>query len=128
MDYTESNCPFCHISEDIEIICENNFALATYDIFPVNRGHALIIPKRHFKSFIEITQEEYLAVFDLIENVKTILDKRFNPDGYNIGVNINEAAGQTVPHCHIHVIPRYNGDMENPRGGVRHVIPDRGNY
>ena len=128
MDYSESNCPFCYISKDIKIICENTLAIATYDIFPVNRGHVLIIPKRHFLSFFEITKEEYLAVFNLIENVKTILDKRFNPDGYNIGVNINKAAGQTIPHCHIHVIPRFNGDMVNPRGGVRHVIPERGSY
>lgn len=128
MDYTKDNCPFCKLSDKIEVICENELARATYDIFPVNKGHALIIPKRHFPSFFDITKEEYIAVFDLIEKVKVVLDEKFNPDGYNIGINVNAAAGQTVPHVHIHIIPRYKGDMENPRGGVRHVIPEKGNY
>lgn len=128
MDYTKDNCPFCNLSEKIEVICENELARATYDLFPVNRGHVLIIPKRHFPSYFEISKEEYLAGFELTEKVKKILDEKYNPDGYNIGINVGDAAGQTVPHVHVHVIPRYNGDMENPRGGVRHVIPEKGNY
>jgi len=128
MDYNESNCPFCHLTKNIEIISENDLARATFDLYPVSKGHCLIIPRRHFSSFFEINREEYLAVFDLIELIKEILDKRFSPNGYNIGINIGEAAGQTVPHCHFHVIPRYKGDMDNPRGGVRHVIPEKGKY
>lgn len=128
MDYNESNCPFCHLPENIEVICENDLARATIDIYPVSEGHSLVIPKRHFSNYFDITKKEYLAVFELINSVKEILDKRFSPDGYNIGVNIGMAAGQTVPHCHFHIIPRYYGDMDNPRGGVRHVIPEKGKY
>jgi diadenosine tetraphosphate (Ap4A) HIT family hydrolase len=128
MDYTSENCPFCHRSKRIEVICENDYAWATLDIYPVNPGHALIIPKRHFPSFFDITKKEYFAVFDLIKKVKDILNEKFQPDGYNIGININESAGQTIPHVHIHIISRYKGDVENPRGGVRNVIPGMGDY
>lgn len=128
MDYTESNCPFCHLREYNEIIAENKLAMAFIDIYPVSEGHCLIITKRHFSDAFDITIEENQAIFELTGIVKEILDKRYSPDGYNIGINVGEAAGQTIPHCHFHVIPRYNGDMKNPRGGVRHVIPDKGKY
>jgi diadenosine tetraphosphate (Ap4A) HIT family hydrolase len=100
---------------------ENELAVAIYDNYPVNKGHVLIIPKRHFANYFDSTEEEIAAFYELIKKVKTLLDKDFRPDGYNIGININEAAGQTIFHLHIHLIPRYNGDVNNPRGGVRNL-------
>ena len=112
------NCPFCTKPES-EIIAENDLALAFYDAYPVNRGHVLVIPKRHFPAFFEATEDEITAIYRLIHRVKIILDEKYHPDGYNIGVNVGAPAGQTVFHLHVHVIPRYTGDVENPRGGVR---------
>lgn len=128
MNSSITSCPFCNLPDKMKVIAENNLVIVVFDLFPVNDGHALIIPKRHFSNFFEISHEEYLAVFELIHTAKQVIDKKFNPDGYNIGVNVNEDAGQTINHCHIHLIPRYNGDVKNPRGGVRHVIPDKGHY
>jgi diadenosine tetraphosphate (Ap4A) HIT family hydrolase len=88
----------------------------------------LIVPRRHVAEFFQATQEEKLAIFDLIDEMKVIIDEKHNPDGYNIGVNIGKAAGQSVPHIHIHMMPRYTGDIENPRGGVRGVIPAKQKY
>ena len=104
-----------------KFIMENELAFAIYDKYPVNKGHVLIIPKRHFANYFDSTEEEIAAFYELIKKVKTLLDKDFRPDGYNIGININEAAGQTIFHLHIHLIPRYNGDVNNPRGGVRNL-------
>ena len=128
MDYTIENCPFCLKRNTRKIIAENELAYATYDIYPVSVGHCLIITKRHISNFFEVTPEEINELFFLIKKVKSIITAKYSPQGFNVGININEAAGQTVPHVHIHVIPRYEGDVENPRGGVRHVIPGRGNY
>jgi diadenosine tetraphosphate (Ap4A) HIT family hydrolase len=100
-------------------ITENKYAFAIYDNYPVNKGHVLVIPKRHFACYFDLTSDEVLAVHELIMEVKALLDTEFKPDGYNIGVNIGEAAGQTIFHLHIHVIPRYTGDIDNPRGGIR---------
>lgn len=111
-------CPFCTKPES-EIIAENELALAFYDAFPVNPGHVLVISKRHFPAFFEATEDEITAIYRLIHRVKAILDEKHHPDGYNIGVNVGAPAGQTVFHLHVHVIPRYKGDVENPRGGVR---------
>lgn len=111
-------CPFC-IKPESEIIAENELALAFYDAFPVNPGHVLVIPKRHFPAFFEATEDEITAIYRLIHRVKAILDEKYHPDGYNIGVNVGAPAGQTVFHLHVHVIPRYTGDVENPWGGVR---------
>lgn len=107
---------------------DNTLAYARFDKYPVNPGHALIIPFRHFSSVFEATKDEREAMWDLIENVKVFLDGRYSPDGYNLGVNCGTSAGQTVMHLHIHIIPRYTGDMENPRGGVRGVIPEKRVY
>ena len=96
-------------------------AFAIYDTFPVNKGHVLVMPKRHFANFFDATTEEVSAFNDLLQKVKGLLDEELKPDGYNIGINIGEAAGQTIFHLHIHLIPRYNGDVENPRGGVRKI-------
>lgn len=120
-------CPFCNSKEE-EIILSNKLAYARYDKFPVNPGHILICPKRHVEDFFDIKFEERQAVCTLIDECKKILDKQFKPDGYNIGVNSGEAAGQTIFHVHVHLIPRYKGDIDNPRGGVRGVIPEKRIY
>lgn len=111
-------CLFCNYDKN-QYILENELAFALYDHFPVNEGHTLIIPKRHFSNFFDASEEEVLALYDLIHKAKAIIDKKYNPTGYNIGVNIGEDAGQTIMHLHIHIIPRYKGDVENPKGGVR---------
>ncbi|GAV25194.1 HIT family hydrolase [Carboxydothermus islandicus] len=114
-------CVFCEIyqKEKEKIIAENNLAFAIFDAYPVNPGHSLIIPKRHYPDFFQSTVEEISAIYDLLQKVKKILDEKYHPDGYNVGVNIGETAGQTVFHLHVHLIPRFKGDVENPRGGVR---------
>ena len=109
-------------------IASNAQAFAIKDLYPVTRGHTLVVPFRQVPTWFETTQEERTALFDLIDQVKEQLDTEHRPDGYNVGFNVGEAAGQTVMHLHVHVIPRYRGDVPDPRGGVRHVIPERGNY
>jgi len=95
----------------------------------VSPGHTLVVPRRQFASWFKATHEEQTAIFALVDEVKRQLDKQTpKPDGYNVGINVGEAAGQTVMHLHVHVIPRYRGDVDDPRGGVRHVIPGKGNY
>jgi len=115
-------CPFCNLSIT-QIIAQNDLAIAIYDKFPVNEGHILIISKRHFAYFFDATVEEMMALWELISKVKKELDERFKPDGYNVGVNVGEAAGQTIFHLHIHVIPHYKGDVDSPRGGIRKIKP-----
>lgn len=124
----DPHCPFCELSKNVEVICETELCLAFFDSFPVSPGHALIIPKRHIASYFDLTDEEREEMSKVMLHVKQILDERFHPDGYNIGININQAAGQSVFHCHIHLIPRYKGDVENPKGGVRGVIPSKQSY
>lgn len=99
----------------------NIHAIAIFDGFPVSPGHGLIIPKRHIASFFEATREEQTALFDLLAEMQKILVKERNPDGFNSGINVGEAAGQTVMHLHIHLIPRYAGDQTDPRGGVNDI-------
>ena len=124
----ESNCPFCAPENDREMIVESATAFSIYDKFPVNPGHSLIIPKRHCSTYFELSFKEQSACMLMLNSVKQIIDKKFNPDGFNIGINVNESAGQTVSHVHIHLIPRYVGDVKEPRGGVRGVIPSKKNY
>jgi diadenosine tetraphosphate (Ap4A) HIT family hydrolase len=121
------SCIFCEISKD-RIIIENELAYAIYDGFPVSPGHCLIIPKRHFPDFFNSTKEEKTALFDLLEFIKEKIEQQFHPDGFNIGVNVGAVSGQTVMHLHIHLIPRYRGDVADPRGGVRGVIPEKQKY
>jgi diadenosine tetraphosphate (Ap4A) HIT family hydrolase len=120
------DCPFCHL--DREILAETNLSCAVLDGYPVSKGHSLIVPKRHVTSIWEMTTEEYTDAFSLVRQVKNIIQGQFKPQGFNIGVNCGEAAGQSVFHAHIHLIPRYTGDVPNPRGGVRNIIPGRGDY
>jgi len=121
------SCIFCNIEKE-RIITENEFAFAIYDSFPVSQGHILVIPKKHINNYFEADSQTKDELWKLIDECKEIVDKKFNPAGYNIGINCGEAAGQTVMHLHIHLIPRYKGDIENPRGGVRGVIPDKRIY
>jgi diadenosine tetraphosphate (Ap4A) HIT family hydrolase len=123
----QSECPFCN--PDPSSVRDSNAAcLAIRDGFPVSPGHTLLIPKRHAGSFFDLTGEERKALLDLLDAVKRALDSEYHPNGYNIGVNDGPAAGQTVPHVHVHLIPRYKGDCEEPRGGIRWVIPERAKY
>ncbi len=121
------DCIFCKIQA--EAIIQNDFCYALFDNFPVTEGHMLIIPKRHFADYFEMNKEENQAALDLLNEAKNLLLNKYkNITGFNMGVNIGTDAGQTVFHCHIHLIPRRNGDLENPRGGVRGVIPGKRIY
>jgi len=113
------SCVFCDYIKRKDYIIQNELAVAIYDHYPVNKGHVLIMPKRHYDSYFQSTTDEILAFNDMIRKVKQLIDVDLKPDGYNIGVNIGKAAGQTIFHLHIHVIPRYTGDVDNPRGGIR---------
>ncbi|MEI8227038.1 MAG: DEAD/DEAH box helicase family protein [Planctomycetota bacterium] len=121
--------PFVEVPE-AEWVCGNGLCFAIYDSYPVSPGHVLVITRRVVPTFFECTAAEQVALMELVGEVKALLDERLDPrpDGYNVGFNAGAAAGQTVPHVHVHVIPRYAGDMGDPRGGVRHVIPEKGNY
>ena len=125
---SSKNCPFCNLSSQIDIIYENSICIAFYDKYPVSPGHTLIIPKRHVSNYFELNKQESEAINEMLQKVKVKIDECFHPDGYNIGINVNEAAGQTVFHVHVHLIPRYIGDMEDPKGGVRGVIPNKQKY
>jgi diadenosine tetraphosphate (Ap4A) HIT family hydrolase len=124
---TEMTCPFC-VPFPSEKVLENSLAWAKWDKYPVTEGHILVIPKRHIAGYFEATPEEKGELWALVDECRKILQVKFKPDGYNIGINEGASAGQTIFHLHIHLIPRRKGDMENPRGGVRHVIPSKGNY
>ena len=123
------NCIFCDLPQDKEIIDSNNFALAFYDGYPVTKYHTLIIPKRHVADYFELNKQEIDAINDLVHIQKIRLEK-FDKTitGFNIGVNIGQDAGQSIFHVHLHLIPRRNGDMINPKGGVRGVIPEKQKY
>jgi diadenosine tetraphosphate (Ap4A) HIT family hydrolase len=119
-------CLFCTDPQGVSLI--NELAYSARDSYAVSPGHTLVIPRRHVASFFELAPEEINACMALINEERKLLDEEFKPDGYNIGVNIGPAAGQSIFHVHIHIIPRYKGDVENPQGGVRHVIPRKGHY
>lgn len=121
----KSNCPFCTITHPI---LENDYWFCIRDRYPVTEGHTLIISKEHRKDYFECTEEEKISIVSMIDKVKDSLQNTFKPDGFNVGFNVGKDSGQTIFHTHIHVIPRYKGDTENPRGGVRGVIPSKQNY
>jgi diadenosine tetraphosphate (Ap4A) HIT family hydrolase len=123
----QSDCPFCG-PEKSRVIMANDYAIALHDRFPITPGHSLIVPKRHISSFFEATREEQKALFDLLAEMRQFLLAERSPDGFNIGINDGAAAGQTVMHLHIHLIPRYLGDMPEPRGGVRWIFPEKAPY
>jgi diadenosine tetraphosphate (Ap4A) HIT family hydrolase len=126
-DSQPSDCPFCHLPPE-RILDANTHAVAVADAFPVSAGHTLVVPRRHTVCFLQLTLDEMAAVYELLGRMKAHLDARLRPAGYNIGVNVGEAAGQTVLHAHVHLIPRFVGDVPEPRGGVRNVIPGKGPY
>jgi len=121
------HCAFCELPPDRPILATAH-AVAIRDAFPVSEGHTLIIPRRHITSFFDATAEERADMMRLLELARESLEQEFRPAGYNIGINDGPAAGQTVLHMHIHLIPRYSGDRLDPRGGIRWVLPDKADY
>ena len=128
MKDVNKHCIFCSIKKD-ELLFENNLAYASTDSYPVSKLHSLVVPKRCIKNFFELNNQEIIACYDLIKKLqKKILSEDNTVKGFNIGTNSGKAAGQSIFHCHIHVIPRREGDVENPQGGVRSVIPSKQHY
>jgi superfamily II DNA or RNA helicase/diadenosine tetraphosphate (Ap4A) HIT family hydrolase len=124
---SDSRCPFCP-PEDGRVFHVGVLTFGLWDKFPVNNGHALLAPKRHISSWFEATVDEQAELLSNIQLAKFAIEQKYRPDGFNIGINIGEVAGQTIPHLHVHVIPRFTGDVEDPRGGVRSVVPQKANY
>ena len=121
-------CLFCNINSK-DLVFDNEFAFASFDSYPVSKFHSLIVPKRHILDYFELTNDELLACNDLIKKIKKkIQNEDKTVDGFNIGTNSGVAAGQSIMHCHIHLIPRRKGDVDNPQGGVRGVIPSKQHY
>lgn len=125
MSAAAASCPFCSVEGTV---LRNPLAHARYDRYPVSPGHLLIIPSRHVADFFVTTVEERNAMLALADEARALLEREYHPDGCNLGINVGAAAGQTIFHVHLHVIPRYTGDVLNPRGGVRGVIPSRQDY
>ena len=124
----EEPCPLCAGVERRDTLAANDHAVAVFDAYPVSPGHALIVSRRHVADLFDLSVAEQAAVWALLPIVKGTLDEQHSPAGYNVGVNVGTAAGQTVGHVHVHVIPRYAGDADDPRGGVRWVLPERADY
>ena len=122
-----TTCPFCTLPAE-RIIHTSQHGLILRDGFPITPGHTLVIPRRHVDSFFNLTADEKLDLLELLEIAKAGVDAEVKPDCFNIGINDGPAAGQTVPHLHIHLIPRYKGDVPDARGGVRWIIPDKADY
>ena len=121
-------CLFCNIKES-ELVHHNELAYASYDSYPVSENHCLIIPKRHINNYFDLSKDELIACDDLIRIVKDEITKRDKTvKGFNLGTNIGKVSGQSIFHCHFHLIPRRQGDVENPQGGVRSVIPNKQHY
>jgi len=118
-------CPFCSTKD---ALLTNALAYVRQDKYPVTTGHVRVISFRHEPDFLTLRLEEFEAIWALVREVKVMFDDKFHPDGYNLGANAGEAAGQTIAHAHLHLIPRYSGDVQKPRGGVRGVIPAKQNY
>jgi diadenosine tetraphosphate (Ap4A) HIT family hydrolase len=110
------------------VLLRNETAIVVRDAFPVTRGHTLVIPLRHVESFFDTSAEERAAMFELLDAAKQLLQVEYTPAGFNIGINDGAAAGQTIRHLHMHLIPRYAGDRPDPRGGVRWIIPEKADY
>jgi diadenosine tetraphosphate (Ap4A) HIT family hydrolase len=125
------NCFFCDIqkeTKDKKVIADNKYFFSRYDDFPVASGHCELVIKDHKPSFFDLTEEELSSFFELLNKTKKIIDRKFKPDGYNIGINEGLAAGRTQDHLHVHFIPRYFNDVKNPRGGVRNIISEKADY
>ncbi len=122
-----AGCPFCGVDQG-RIAWSSPLAIALWDIYPISLGHALVMPRRHAASWSELTADDKAALTAGVDAVRALIDERYRPDAYNVGFNDGEAAGQTIMHFHTHVIPRYQGDAPDPRGGVRWVLPDKAAY
>lgn len=122
---SDDACPFCASGDDV---LANDLAVVRRDLHPVTPGHLLVLTRRHVADFFDATADERAALLALLDQARALLQRERAPDGFNVGVNVGEAAGQTIAHVHIHLIPRYRGDTPRPRGGVRGVIPDRQSY
>ncbi len=122
-----NECPFCEIAPN-RLLMQNELVLAFLDNYPVSTGHSLVIPKRHVASVFELSKEEFAALWQMVSEIRSRLVELHAPAGFNVGLNDGDAAGQTVPHAHVHVIPRYAGDVADPRGGVRWVIAEKAVY
>jgi len=120
-------CPFCRVDRG-RIAWSSPLAIALWDVFPVSLGHALIVPRRHAASWSELTASEKAELTAGVDAVRALIDERYQPHAYNVGYNDGDAAGQTIMHFHVHVIPRYQGDVLDPRGGIRWVLPDKAAY
>ncbi|GLT24258.1 HIT family protein [Zoogloea oryzae] len=123
----DASCPFCHLPSG-RIVLSGAEAFVVRDGYPVSAGHSLVIPRRHIGSFFDLTAAERDCMFELLAQAKAELYETCRPDGFNIGINDGAVAGQTVPHLHLHLIPRYAGDADDPRGGVRWVLPAKAKY
>ena len=119
----EEECRFCLTKPGRRIMIKGKHGFAAWDRHPASEGHFLVIPYRHFANYFDINDEEREELWALVAQAREICEEKYHPDGYNIGINVGAAAGQSINHLHIHVIPRYRGDVENPKGGVRGVIP-----
>jgi diadenosine tetraphosphate (Ap4A) HIT family hydrolase len=124
----KSDCPFCSSDIQNRFVSSNELVFAIYDQYPVSKGHLLVIPNRHCDNYFLLSADEQQACWSLIKEMQEKLSNEFHPAGFNIGVNVGAAAGQTVGHVHIHLIPRFEGDMKDPRGGVRHCVEGKGYY
>ena len=120
-------CIFCNLRDE-RIIYECNHTIAFIDTYPASPGHTLVVPKRHIPTYFDASENEILAIGKAVQICKEFLDNEFNPDAYNIGINNGEAAGQSIKHLHVHIIPRYKGDVEDPKGGVRWILKNKANY
>jgi diadenosine tetraphosphate (Ap4A) HIT family hydrolase len=120
-------CPFCVLPAS-RIVAADDLAMAIRDGYPVSPGHTLIIPRRHVASIADATSGEMRSLWSLLAEARRTLDETLKPSGYNIGINDGVAAGQTVMHLHVHLIPRYAGDRADPRGGVRWIVPEKADY
>ncbi len=122
-----THCPFCRADEDSRFF-NSELVKGVWDTYPLNPGHALLVPHRHIARWFDATTAEQTALAAAIEQAKTAIEEKYAPQGFNIGFNDRKAAGQSVPHLHVHVIPRYEGDVPDPRGGIRNIIPARAAY
>jgi diadenosine tetraphosphate (Ap4A) HIT family hydrolase len=122
------SCVFCERAKSTEDFLSNEVGISFSDRHPISPGHTLVVPRRHEENFTTIKPPDQVRLWDLVNEVVQQLQESINPDGFNIGVNAGPAAGQTIAHAHIHVIPRFHGDVEDPRGGVRWVIPHHAQY
>ncbi len=123
----QDSCLFCRSDID-SVFIRGELGFVCWDSYPVSDGHALVIPYRHVADYFDVTDRERVELWDLVDKGKRVIDARHRPHGYNVGVNVGRTAGQSVFHVHIHLIPRYRGDTENPKGGVRGVIPEKRLY